>query len=61
MDAPRSPRGQIGLNDKSSIREFQTIEDPKAYTRPITLQLDYRLRPNWKNNEHACTDYPKPE
>ena len=47
--------------DHDNLRIDLTIEDPKAYTRPITSQLDYRLRPDWKINEHACTDYPKPQ
>jgi len=52
---------RIRRMDHNNLRIDLTIEDPKAYTQPITSQLDYRLRPDWKINEHACTDYPKPE
>jgi hypothetical protein len=38
-----------------------TIEDPKAYTRPIVTQMIYQLRLDWHINEHACTDFPRPE
>jgi hypothetical protein len=47
--------------DHDNLRIDLTIEDPKAYTAPITSQLNYQLRPGWKLNEHACTDYPRPE
>lgn len=47
--------------DHTNLRIDLTIEDPKAYTQPITSQLNYQLKPDWKLNEHACTDYPRPE
>ena len=47
--------------DHNTLQIDMTIEDPKAYTRPIVTQMIYQLRPNWHINEHACTDYPRPE
>ena len=47
--------------DHDNLRIDLTIEDPKAYTQAITVQLNYQLKSDWKIFEHACTDYPKPE
>ena len=47
--------------DQKSLQIDLIIEDPKAYTKPITSQLNYQLRPDWHILEHACTDYPRPE
>jgi hypothetical protein len=33
-----------------------TIEDPKAYTKPWTISLDFKLRSNWKILEQFCED-----
>jgi hypothetical protein len=44
-----------------NLRLDLTIEDPKAYTKPITSTINYQLRPDWKINEHACTEYPRPQ
>jgi hypothetical protein len=52
---------RIRRMDHDNLRIDLTIEDPKAYTRPITSQLNYQLKPDWRILEHACTDYPKPE
>ena len=48
--------------DHDTLQIDMTIEDPKAYTRPIITQMIYQLRSNWHINEpFACTDYPRPE
>jgi hypothetical protein len=52
---------RIQRTDHDSLQIDLTIEDPKAYTRPIKSQLKYQLKPDWKILEHACTDYPKPK
>ena len=33
-----------------------TIEDPKAYTKPWTAQLDYALKPTWTLAERFCEE-----
>jgi hypothetical protein len=33
-----------------------TIEDPKAYTKPWTTQLDFLLRPTWTLAERFCEE-----
>jgi len=33
-----------------------TIEDPKAYTKPWTVHLDFLLRPKWTLGEQFCED-----
>lgn len=47
--------------DHDNLQIDLKLEDLKAYTQPITSELNYQLRPGWKIMEHACTDYPKPE
>ncbi len=46
--------------DKNSLQIDMTIEDPKAYTKPIKALMNYQLRPDWHILEHACTDFPRP-
>jgi hypothetical protein len=52
---------RIRRMDYDNLRIDLTIEDPKAFTQPITSQLSYQLKPDWSLHEHACTDYPRPE
>jgi hypothetical protein len=33
-----------------------TIEDAKAYTKPITSTLKFQLKPNWEIMEQSCMD-----
>ena len=33
-----------------------TIEDPKAYTKPWTTQIEFGLRPKWTLEEQFCED-----
>lgn len=47
--------------DHDNLQIDISIEDPKAYTRPITAQMIYQLKPDWHIMEHACTDFPRPQ
>ena len=47
--------------DQKTLQIDLTIEDPKTYTKPITAQMNYQLRPDWNISEYACTDYPRPK
>lgn len=40
--------------DANTLVNAITITDPKAYTRPWTGQLTYRLETDWKILEHVC-------
>jgi hypothetical protein len=42
--------------DPNSLVDELTMEDPKAYTRPLTAQLIYKLRPKWSVLEQFCED-----
>jgi hypothetical protein len=33
-----------------------TLDDPKAYTKPWSAELNFQLRPDWKIMEHICED-----
>lgn len=33
-----------------------TVDDPKAFTKPWSAELNFRLRPDWKIMEHVCED-----
>lgn len=33
-----------------------SVDDPKAYTKPWSAQLNFKLRPDWKIMEHVCED-----
>lgn len=46
--------------DQKTLQIDLTIEDPIAYTQPITAKMIYQLEPKWHIEEHACTDYPRP-
>ena len=46
--------------DHTNLRVDLTIEDPIAYTKPITSQINYQLRADWTLHEHSCKDYPNP-
>jgi hypothetical protein len=34
-----------------------TIEDAKAYTKPWTTRLEFKLQPTWRLTEQFCEDY----
>jgi hypothetical protein len=42
--------------DQNTLVDEMAMEDPKAYTKPLTAQLVYRLRPTWKVLEQFCED-----
>jgi hypothetical protein len=42
--------------DHDHLVDDLTIEDPKAYTKPWTVHLDFLLRPNWTLGEQFCED-----
>jgi hypothetical protein len=42
--------------DPNSLVDELTMEDPKAYTKPLTAQLFYKLRPKWSVLEQFCED-----
>ena len=43
--------------DASTMEIDMTIEDPKAYSKPWTVQLRYTLRPpEWRILELVCED-----
>ena len=33
-----------------------TLEDPKAYKEPFTVQFNMQLKPNWEIAEQNCID-----
>jgi len=42
--------------DRNTLQNDITIDDPKAYTKPWTSQLTFRLRPDWNVLEMVCED-----
>lgn len=42
--------------DHDTFVDDMTIEDPKAYTKPMTTQLVYQLKPDWHILEQFCED-----
>jgi hypothetical protein len=42
--------------DHDHLVDDLTIEDPKAYTKPWTAHLTYKLHPNWTLQEQFCED-----
>ncbi len=42
--------------DHDSMEIDLTVDDPKAYTKPWTATLNYKLRTDWKIMEHVCED-----
>jgi hypothetical protein len=42
--------------DHDNLVDVLTVEDPKAYTKPWSATLNFRLRPDWKIMEHICED-----
>ncbi len=45
-------------NHDTLVDEF-TIEDPMAYTKPITAQQVYKLKPDWEIHEYVCEENNK--
>ncbi len=42
--------------DQNSLQIDLTLEDPKAYTKPITSTLFFQLKPKWDVMEQVCMD-----
>jgi hypothetical protein len=42
--------------DQNSLQVDFVIEDPKAYTKPITSTLVFQLKPKWDIMEQSCMD-----
>lgn len=42
--------------DHSKLQDDLTIEDPKAYTKPWSGHLVFRLKPDWRITEMVCED-----
>jgi hypothetical protein len=45
--------------DHDTLVDDMTIEDPKAYTKPITAQQVYKLKPGWEIQEYVCEENNK--
>ena len=42
--------------ERSTLQDDLTIEDPKAYTKPWSGHLVFRLKPDWNITEMVCED-----
>jgi hypothetical protein len=42
--------------DQNSLQIDLTLQDPKAYTKPITSTLFFQLKPKWDIMEQVCMD-----
>lgn len=45
--------------DHETLVDDMTIEDPMAYTKPITAQQIYKLKPGWEIQEYVCEENNK--
>ena len=45
--------------NQDTLTDDMTIEDPMAFTKPITAQQVYKLKPDWEVQEYACTENNK--
>src|SRR5947209_7859647 len=45
--------------DHDTLAEDFTIDDPMAYTKPITAQQVYKLKPGWEIQEFVCEENNK--
>jgi hypothetical protein len=42
--------------DANTLDDTLTVDDPKAYTKPWTIQKTYRRKPGWHVMEYVCED-----
>ena len=42
--------------DRDTLRDDLTIDDPKAYTKTWTAELEFQLRPDWDIGEFICEE-----
>jgi len=47
---------RIRRTDHDTLVDDMTIEDPKAFTKPITAQQVYKLKPGWEIQEYVCEE-----
>jgi hypothetical protein len=45
--------------DHDTLVDDITIEDPMAYTKPLTNQQVYKLKPGWEIQEYVCEENNK--
>ena len=45
--------------DHDTLVDAITIDDPMAYTKPITSQQVYKLKPGWEIQEYVCEENNK--
>ncbi len=50
---------RIRRTDHDTLVDDFTMEDPKAFTKPITAQQVYKLKPGWEVQEYVCTENNK--
>jgi hypothetical protein len=50
---------RIRRTDRDTLVDDLTMEDPMAFTKPITTQRVYKLRPGWEIQEFVCTENNK--
>ena len=41
---------------RDSLADDYTIDDPKAYTKPWTVEKLYTLKPSWQIKEYVCAE-----
>jgi hypothetical protein len=46
----------IKRTDHDNLVIDLTLDDPRAYTKPWSATLNFKLRPDWKIMEHVCED-----
>ncbi len=45
---------------RGNVLEYSlTIEDPKTFSRPWTIHMDYESKPDWKISEYICAENNK--
>jgi hypothetical protein len=50
---------RIRRTDHDTLVDDMTIEDPKTFTKPITAQQVYKLKPGWEIQEYVCEENNK--
>jgi hypothetical protein len=50
---------RIRRRDHDTLVDEFTIDDPKAYTKPIASQQVYKLKPDWEIHEYVCEENNK--
>jgi hypothetical protein len=50
---------RIRRTDHDTLVDDFTIDDPKAYTKPIRTQRTYKLKPGWEIQEYVCEENNK--